>query len=153
MGGIVLVLAGIFFLLNNLFPMEMGRAFLLLVGAAFLLAYFLGSRKVGFLIPGGIVSGLGLGTLLSQFAPGGPGRESGGITLLGLGLGFGSIWLFERHHQWSLLTGVILGLIGAFVFATELGEFRDVSRWWPVVLVLIGGWLLFRRAQVARRGD
>lgn len=150
MGGIGLVLAGIFFLLNNLFPMEMGRVFLLLVGVAFFLAYLLGSRRVGFLIPGGIVSGLGLGTLLAQWLPG---RESGGITLLGLGLGFGSIWVLERHHQWSLLTGAILTAIGVFVLAGDLAEFRDVGRWWPVVLVLVGGWLLFRRAQAASKGD
>lgn len=147
-GGVILVLIGLFFLLNNLFPGVVGRSFLLLVGVAFLLAYLLGGRNVGFLIPGSILSGLGLGALIASWLPG---RESGGVVLLCLGLGFLAIWLFERGQQWSLVPGGVLVVIGAVVSAGLLVQ-GDVARWWPVVLVLVGLWVLFRRAQAARRG-
>ena len=148
-GGVVLVLAGIFFLLDNLYPGVVGQGFLLLVGVAFLLAYFLGGRNVGFLIPGGIISGLGLGTLLARWLSG---AESGGITVLCMGLGFITIRLFERSHQWSLIVGGILAAIGAFILAGEVAELRDLGRWWPALLILLGLWVLMRRIQAAGRG-
>lgn len=148
-GGIALVLIGIFFLLNNFFPNTVGRSFLLLVGVAFLLAYFMGRRRVGFLIPGGIVSGLGLGVLLAQWFPG---RESGGIVLLCMAAGFGSIWIFERSQRWALIPGGILALIGAFVLTSELAGLGDLRLWWPAILILLGLWVLLSRVQASRRG-
>lgn len=148
--GIVLIVAGAFFLLVNIFPRQVGPSFLLLVGLAFLVTYFLAGRNVGFLIPGGIVAGLGLAVLLSQSFPG---RESGGIVLLCLGLGFITIWLFERAHGWSLIPGGILVVIGAFVLSSELVQIGDVGRWWPVILILVGLWVLIHRAQSAGRGS
>lgn len=147
-GGIILIIAGIFFLLANIFPRQVGPSFPLLVGLAFLTAYFLGQRNVGFLIPGGIIAGTGLGVLLAQLIPD---RESGGIIVLCLGLGFIAIWLFERGHQWALIPGGILVVIGAFVASSELAQL-NLGRWWPAVLILVGLGVLVRRAQAARRG-
>lgn len=147
--GIILVIAGIFFLLVNFFPRQVGPSFLLLVGVAFLAAYFLGGRHVGFLIPGGIIAGLGVGVLVAQTSPG---QESGGIILVCLALGFVAIWVFERGHQWSLIPGGILAAIGAFVLSNELVQLNYVARWWPAILILVGLWALIRRAQSAGRG-
>ncbi len=148
-GGMILIVAGVFFLLVNIFPRQIGPSFLLLVGLAFLAAYFLGERNVGFLIPGSIIAGMGLGVLLAQLIPG---RESGGIVVLCLGLGFIAIWLFEKGHQWALIPGGILVVIGALVASSELAQFSDLGRWWPVILILVGLWVLVRRAQAAHRG-
>lgn len=148
-GGIVLVLLGLFFLLSNFFPGERGSSFLLLVGVAFLAGYLLGGRNARFLIPGGIVSGLGLGVYLENWLPR---SESGGVVLLGLGLGFVAIWLLERGQRWALIAGGVLAAIGALALSGQLVRW-DVGTWWPAVLVLVGLWLLFRRAWAAGRKD
>ena len=142
--GAILVIAGIFFLIVNLFPAVGGGAFLLLLGIAFLAAYFLGGRRLGFLIPGGILSGLGIGVLLntSTLLAG-----YGGLVVLFLGLGFVFIWVFEGRQYWTLIAGAVLVFIGAVSIASEVYGTRaeDVLRWWPVVLIALGIWLLWRR--------
>jgi len=69
-----------------------------------------------------------------------------------MGLGFITIRLFERSHQWSLIVGGILAAIGAFILAGEVAELRDLGRWWPALLILLGLWVLMRRIQAAGRG-
>jgi hypothetical protein len=143
--GAILIFVGTFFLIANLLPQDVGSSFLLMVGLTFLAAYYLGRRNVGFLIPGGIVSGLGLGVLLtSAVLP----REYGGIVILCLGLGFIYIWASERDHLWSLIPGGILTVLGAVLVASEVYGAQTaqlLSRWWPLILVGIGLWILLRR--------
>ncbi|MDP2659633.1 MAG: hypothetical protein Q8R28_02765 [Dehalococcoidia bacterium] len=147
-GGILLILIGIWFLIGNLSSLDVGRGVLLIVGIGFLLAYFLGRRNVGFLIPGGILSGIGLGTVLEPL-----GRETqGGVVLVCMGLGFLTIWVFERRHAWASITGVVLAAIGVYNLTRGIPAVEDAGRWWPILLILFGVWILYRRLQPTRRG-
>lgn len=113
-----------------------GRAvILLLAGGSFIATYFY-SDIYGLLIPGGILCGLGLGSL----------GEWSGVSLrdpnaVGLGIGFVAIYVIERlyrhrAHWWPLIPGVIL--IGSGLGA----RFGDVGhilwRWAPAILVVLG---------------
>ena len=110
------------------------EAVLLIIGAAFLMAYFV-RKNYGLLIPGCILLGLGVGSV---------GRHSflafGESTMLGLGLGFVSIFviarLFEgKSHWWPLIPGGVM-LIMAIPRTHNLFEY--VWGHWQLILVLSG---------------
>ncbi|HRU95045.1 MAG TPA: hypothetical protein P5195_07450, partial [Anaerolineae bacterium] len=58
--GVVLVSVGLWMLVSNFTGWELGAALPLVLGL-FFLAWGSVSRKVGFLIPGGILTGIGMG--------------------------------------------------------------------------------------------
>jgi len=138
---LILIGAGVLFLVGqlNILP-GFGGLFLLLIGGAFLYAYFntRAGYRIGFLIPGSILTGLGVGELLSDslFL-----RWTGGdITTVTLGLGFCMIWFFERRHWWALIPGGIL-------LATGLFSVFDIGNWWPLALIGLGVYLLYDQSR------
>lgn len=143
--GALLILAGALFLIGNFFAVDEGPIFLLIVGLAFLFAYFLGRNRIGFLIAGGIITGLGVGVLLENLL-----FYNDGVVLICLGLGFIFIWVIARNHVWAAITGAILAAIGISEYTNQ---WTDLWRWWPVALILVGIWVLVRRLQVARGGS
>jgi len=119
-----------------------GRAIVLLLAGGAFIATYLYSDIYGLLIPGGILSGLGLGSLgeWQDVAVRDP-------NAVGLGIGFMSIYVVERAyrrraHWWPLIPGVIL--VGSGLGA----RFGDVGhilwRWAPAILVVLGVVLVVR---------
>jgi hypothetical protein len=140
-GGVVLITIGVAFLLGQLLP-NAGRFVPLLVGLSFL-AVFLVTRAYGFLVPGGIVTGVGVGIVLAMEDQG---RVGGGLFLVSLGLGFiaivilGALFRLRENHPWPLIPGGILCTIGLVTLAGT--RYGDVARFaWPAVLIALG--LLF----------
>ncbi len=136
--GSILIVLGLGFFYLQRFEGLGGAAILLFVGAAFLAAY-LYRKTYGFLVPAGILLGLGAGEMLEDqwFREGEP-------VLLGLGLGFVAIYLVARlyegaTHWWPLIPGGILVL-------TAVPGTRRLLRYlfdnWPLLLVVIGLLLL-----------
>jgi hypothetical protein len=104
------------------------------VGGAFLAAY-LARRNFGFLVPAGILLGMGAGLI-------GRGTifDFGKAQLLGLGCGFVSIYLiallYERRNVWwPLFPGGALILLG---FPQAENVFIFFYRNWPLLLVIAG---------------
>lgn len=126
-----------------------GEAVLVIIGAGFLIAYAV-TRQYGFLVPGGIITGLGLGVIWEVSAP-----TAGGVVLIGLGLGFVSIWLLDvvmRHTPvpwWPLIPGGILATIGVLVETGQEGLLSEMTWLWPVGLIVVGAVLLL--TQLGRR--
>lgn len=118
-----------------------GEVVLVVLGLGFLLAY-LSSRLYGLLIPGAILTGLGVGVIaVGQGAP-----DSAGA--LGLGLGFAAIALIDRVRApgragwwWPLLPGGIL-VVASLPSLTGLPELGPYLV--PAALVIIGVLLLLR---------
>ena len=135
---IILIGAGVLFLLSqfSFFP-GFGDMVLLLLGGIFMYAYFTTKPgyRVGFLIPGAILSGIGVGQFLSDL-PGTGLLFGGSITAITLGLGFCAIWFFERQHWWALIPGGIILLGG-------LSSIFRVGALWPLVLIGLGIYLLY----------
>jgi hypothetical protein len=119
-----------------------GRAvILLLAGGSFIAAYFY-TDIYGLLIPGGILSGLGLGSL-------GEWREVAvrDPNAVGLGIGFTAIYVVERvyrrrSHWWPLIPGVLLVVSGLGARFGDVGHI--LWRWAPAILVVLGVVLVFR---------
>jgi len=133
--GIVLILFGIGFYLVQRLDAIGHEAIMLIIGSAFLVAYFY-QKAYGLLIPAGVLLGLGVGNLLQQQHLW---WTSEGIQL-GLGVGFVAIYviakLYQRQsHWWPLIPGAILILIGVPKTARIFGFLFDN---WPLILVAIG---------------
>lgn len=145
--GIVLIVLGALFLLGQWMHVG-GEGVVAMIGLAFLAAYAL-TRQYGFLVPGGIMTGLGIGIIYEERL-----QAEGAPVLLGLGLGFISIYLFSRVRGrmpadwWPLIPGGVLTVIGVFLAAGQTGLLGSIDRWWPLVLILLGLYIIFRqRAQ------
>jgi hypothetical protein len=113
-----------------------------------LLGGFIYTRQYGYLIPGGIMTGLGLGIVASE-ALAFPNEEaSGGAVVLGLGLGFLSIWAIsalanvKEHHWWPFVPGGILTVVGAALLIG--GQAVDLLDYWGIAVIAIGLIVLWR---------
>lgn len=140
--GVLLVAIGLLLLALEYAGVR-GEYALLVIGAVFLAGYAV-LRVYGLLIPGAIFLGLGVGVAIE------PTAGSGSGVLLGLGLGFVGIYFVDflvegRRRWWPLIPGTILVGIGALLFLLGSAESRELLRWWPLLLIALGVWLLVRR--------
>src|ERR1051326_670374 len=131
-----------------------GGLVVLAIGAAFAMAYVL-SRKYGFLVPGGILTGLGGGVLIGQMANASD-NDMGIYAVLGLGIGFLLIYAVDAIvtgslvRFWPVIPGGIMFLVGGGLATNNEGFLKTVGVWSPLLLVVIGVWLLFVRRGTAR---
>lgn len=146
-GGVVLILLGLFFLVSQVAPGLWGWVGplswpLIVVGVgAFLLLIGLASNAPGMAVPACIVGGIGL-LLYWQNATGNweswayawtliPGFAGVGTILMGL---WGGKW---RHVADGAGT-VLVSLILFAVFASFFGGPFSLGKYWPVLLILLG---------------
>jgi hypothetical protein len=119
------------------------EAVVAIIGMGFLIAYA-ATRTYGFLIPGGIMTGLGIGIVIETQAVGSRGEP----VLLGLGIGFLTIYAVDaimRRSEalwWPVIPGGILATIGVLVGTGREGWLENAGSWWPAVLIVIGAMIL-----------
>ena len=91
------------------------------------------------IIPGGVLLTLGVVSSLDNVS----GLDTGGFFFLGLGITFILVALLPggSGRSWALIPGTILLLFGA-VLGFSAGNLTDYV--WPVVLILLGGFFVFR---------
>ena len=141
--GIILIVLGVIFIVGQRLGIG-GEGTTAAIGIAFLVA-FVSTRNYGFLVPGGIMTGLGLG-IVYQTRTGGDGAP----VLLGLGLGFCSIYALDAVNRrttrgwWPLIPGGVLTLIGLAKASSTNSWLGGAAEWWPVALIVVGGYLLLR---------
>lgn len=149
---IVLIGVGAASLVANVVP-DSGGVIVLLIGLG-LLAAFAFLREYGYLVPGAIMTGLGIG-IVASLALDVTEEVQGGIVVLGLGLGFIGIWVIgalarvEGNHWWPFVPGGILASVGAALLIG--GQAIDLLAFWPVVLIAIGIVVLGRAVMELRQ--
>ena len=152
-GGALLVAIGLLVLLaQNIKVESLGLLFLPALGGLFLIAGIVG-RQVGFIIPGGILTGIGLGTIFTQNPQLAVNDSAqGGVFFIGFALGWLLIpvlsKLFTSETQWwPLIPGTIMALIGGGLMlgGAALNVLEFAGRWWPLILVALGLIIIVRR--------
>lgn len=151
-GGIVLVALGLFFLLAQF--LNLGAWVLPILGLAFLTVGAV-TRQAGWMIPGGILSGLALGVFMVEepFSRADP--VAGGLFLIAFAAGWALIYIASRlltndPQSWALIPAGIMAFIGTLVYVAEFTGpavrlfFRILYVGWPLALVGIGVILLAR---------
>lgn len=152
--GAILVIIGLVALFGQ-FLAQFNLSYLILpgLGLAFLV-WGIAARQVGFLIPGGILSGIGLGVIMAQSVGGleMDSEMSGAIFLLSFAAGWGLITLLSaiftaETHWWPLIPGGIMALIGGALLVGEpaMAVLEFAGRVWPAILIIIGVYLIWRR--------
>lgn len=145
--GIFFVLLGAGLLLEQLQPNIhiAGSAFLLALGLAFLISWVV-DRGPGSLYAGVILTALGLSNVLTDSGI----VQGPGWGTLFLGIGFALIAVIRASSGggwgWQLWFGAILAVVGiARIAEQQIVGFPDLGRLvWPIVLVLLGLWLVVR---------
>lgn len=122
--GLLLLAIGIIVLLQNLnlfkFIWSLLWIGVLVVGGAFFVATFLGSRANWWaIIPGTALWGLAMTVGIKQVFPWLGDRLGGAILMILLAQGFGMVYLRERNHWWAIIPGGVLLTI-AVVMLTEM---------------------------------
>jgi hypothetical protein len=130
----------------------------------FFLAWGVYKREAGLMIPGGILSGIGLGIALVA----GPfewtdGELSGGVFMGAFALGWVLITLFsalftDETQWWPLIPAAIMAIISGALLAQ--GPYLVALEWlgklWPLALIIGGIAVLFgglRRRQKRFEGE
>ncbi len=164
-GGVLLVLGGLFMLLNQFMEINIsGGVFLAALGLFFI---FWGAtiHNAGLLIPGGILTGMSIGVFLVEDMNALPEYTQGGAFVISLALGFALITLLTRIftdcvHWWALIVAGILALVGTGIIIVEMPNASmlqqvvetafTVSQYlWPLVLVGLGLWIIIKKRDAA----
>ncbi len=152
-GGAVLVVIGVLVLLGQLVQSAPFAGFFMLAIGAVLLAAGIVTRTNGWLIPGGIVGGIGLGiTLMETMFAGAPGDFKGGVFLLAFACGWALITILSalvtrRTIYWSLIVGAILATIGGalVIGGAAMDALNMFGKAWPLFLIAAGVWVIWKR--------
>lgn len=139
-------------LVSNFTGGELGATLPLALGL-FFLVWGSVNRKIGFLIPGGILTGIGAGAVLLEGPFNGlEGETAGGLFLLTFALGWALITLtsalfVRKVAWWPLIPGGIMAFIGGALLIgdpmTTVLEYAGQG--WPIVLIAIGLYLILWR--------
>ena len=156
--GLALVLIGLLIFAGQFIKSDwMGLLFLPALGVIFLVWGTI-SKKVGLIIPGGILSGIGAGAILVEgpFANL-PGEATAGVFMVAFAAGWLLIPLFAamidgKFHWWPLIPAAFMAIIGAALLAggAALQVLEMANYLWPVVLIAIGLYLILWRKGVQR---
>jgi hypothetical protein len=156
-GGLILVtigliaLAGQFINFDSFPDLEM---FIVPAIGIVLLLWGIITRQAGPIIPGGIMSGIGLGIVLiaSPFEIVSPANE-GGIFMLSFALGWVLITVLTavftpRTHFWPLIPAAIMALVGGTVLVGGIFEttLQLLGKLWPLALIALGAGILLQSA-------
>lgn len=158
-GGMVLILVGLLALVQQFVKVDwFGMAFLPGLALIFIAAGLV-RNQIGFIIPGGILAGIGTGVIVESRLQM-PELQEGGTMLLIFAAGWVLITLlsFVLHARdarqevawWALIPAGIMGLIGAAILmgGTALKALEVVGKGWPVILIAIGLYIMLRRKQI-----
>ncbi len=155
--GSMLILMGILFFVEQVVQSPyLGMLIIPGLGLIFIVWALL-LRSFGLLVPGGILLGVGVGSMLAgSFWPADLGIDAGASFQIAFGLGWVLITLLSPlttggFQWWPLIPGGILLSIGLLILAGEWGgKILTLSGYlWPLALVALGIYLIFTHTRKA----
>lgn len=126
--GLLLIVAGVVFLLQNLFQFEIGAIFwgalFALAGLFFITIYINHRPNWWALIPGFTLLGIAATIFTSSYLPMLDNIFGGVFVLGGIGTAFVAVYLADRRHWWAIIpAGVMYSLTTIVIFDNLLGGF------------------------------
>ncbi len=146
-GGLVLIAVGAMMLATYLVP-EIGLYVVLGLGIVFLIAFAV-TRAYGFLVPAGILTGLGVGIVLTPYMT--EGMMTGALIVGTLALGFAAVGVIaylmhmEEAHWWPFIPAAILGTVAIFLAIGNPDALEYLSIVVAIAMIVGGGWLVIRQ--------
>jgi hypothetical protein len=141
--GIVLIVVGVLFLIANIADYSLESfwpVFVLGPGVAFIVMSFRDRANYGLLMPGTILTVVGLLFFACTMYGWGLMEHLWPLFIMGPGLGFVMMYLFGKHERGLLIpAGILIGL--GLVFLLNI---NDSDYLWPAVLIFVGLLFLFR---------
>jgi hypothetical protein len=152
--GAILILFGAATLLQRWF--DIGNYFILLLGLAMLVWGSI-SHRTGWIIPGGVLTGIGLGILVSEGPWHFPAADQNGVFLVCFAFGWFLITLltavFTCTQWWALIPGGIMALIGGSILVTHGAiHWQDLNLVYAAVLIAVGLVLVVYRGRPKKNG-
>ena len=143
-------LLGLSFLIGyeELFPRAFGNfgpaVFLGSIGLSFLVIYITTNAEQWWaLIPAGSLFSIALTVLASSMFREG-GDVAGGVFMLGMGATFGAVYVLpspEGRQRWAIYPAAVMATIGFFVM---LSAAQFLGYIWPLALIGLGAYLIYR---------
>lgn len=150
LGGSILVAVGAPFLLQavapylNLSVPNAGAYLIFALGAAFLAAWYVGTRQYVYMVPAAVLIGFGLGLVIPTWLPL-PTEAAAPIFLGSLAVALAIVFLFYRQHRGLLVPAGLLAIVAiADVFGLHLPQ--EMQPFFvPTVLIAVGVYMLVER--------
>lgn len=156
--GLLLILVGTFMIMNRIFNMELFTMsklwplFVLVPGLTFEIGYFSNRRNAGILVPGGILTTIGILFLFETYTNWSFSEYTWPIYPLAVAIGLFQLYIFsERRNTGLLIPVAILTLVSVISFINLL--FSGLFYWLnyqlvlPIILILIGLYILFSNSR------
>lgn len=162
LGGFVLVVVGALMLANNLgnwnlFSMDwLWPMFILIPGLIFELGYFSNRRNPGLLVPGGILTTVGLLFFFEILTNWQWAEFTWPVYPLAVAIGLFQLYLFSGRPFGLLIPVFILTAVSVvaftFMFINTLNQWVNLGLIFPCLLVLVGLVLIFHRSGPKSQG-
>ena len=141
--GWILVVLGLFFILQYLLDWEFYWAVVLIIVGGVLFLYAIVKRSEGSIFPGTFLFLLGLIFLLYEIGVIDPLTETWPLILIVIGVSFVMIFLLRPKDWGVLIPGGILVVLGLIFLLRNYryiswGTVGDILQWWPLILVVLG---------------
>lgn len=152
--GVILVIFGLLMLVAQAGTLS-GEYLLLALGAVLIAAYYLTGFNAGFLISGSLLTAVTFYGLLT--ARGHMRIDGGAVFFLFIGLAFAFVYLVEKsvgnNSRWALFPAGGLLVFSGIIYLSESGyvHLQDWGRYWPVIPILAGVWMLLGIGRSDRR--
>ncbi|MDP9283125.1 MAG: hypothetical protein M3P38_13605 [Chloroflexota bacterium] len=150
LGGTILVAVGAPFLLQALSPYlnlniaNAGAYLFVALGAAFLAAWYVGTRQYVYMVPAAVLIGFGLGLVIPTWLPL-PVEAASPIFLGSLAVALAIVFLFYTDHRGLLVPAGLLAIVAiADIFGLHLPQ--EMQPFFvPIVLMAVGVYMLVER--------
>lgn len=153
LAGLGLICTGLFVMVGNTTgPVRLLGLFFLLGLGAMLLLWGILAQMSGPIIPGALLTGVSIGTLITQEVYDLSSIESAGVHVMAIAGGFLLITLITWRLTsptlwWPLIPGVIL-LLGGLNLLFRSAILAGVGDFWPVAMIAVGLYLVLRERRL-----
>lgn len=119
------------------------------IGLSFFLVYLVNRENWWAIIPAGVLVTLGV---ISVVEAGNINVETGGYFFIGIGLTFFLLAILPTSHgqmKWAFIPAIVLLVMGILIAAAE----QDIMAYvWPVLVILGGGYIIYKALRSRHSG-